>query len=484
MYWRTVGVASKASLNKQTWFAKTRMLAPLCVLLLVHVAACFTPDMLYDVRWTMTSDLKGPQLPMTTAGGHKYSCFLPNQDEDGSDVEHPGLTQAHPMQLVSERSGQCLRYVEQYWSYEFCFGTHVRQYHDDRFTDEEGTRSLKTTEYFLARKPARGEFELLSEAPVIKYRDLNKVRRPYYSIKYIDGDVCDLGGVPRETEVQLICSDGRLSGIVRVEEVATCSYVVIVALPELCSSKDFVVTAVEKTPIVCVPRDGAPEIPPELNEIQAQDREFDLQVQEAREAQQKQSLEMLQRLNKDATKQELKQQFMQQNTQAHSHSRHQSQKQPSNSGHTHSSKPVDKFLSTKLRKGTHCFSGGGKDWWKFELCPNKHVRQYHKYPDGREDVILLGLWDEKSHREWYRHTQPDEGRTKDMTLLYTGGDFCDAIGATRQVQVKLRCSTTMPEGQVSLQLAERVTCKYVLTLRSPAVCELLDSADQDGVLRD
>ena len=46
--------------------------------------------------------------------------------------------------------GTCIYRLEAYWSYELCVGQHVRQYHEDKYT-EQGKKKTKLTEYFLGR---------------------------------------------------------------------------------------------------------------------------------------------------------------------------------------------------------------------------------------------------------------------------------------------------------------------------------------------
>jgi hypothetical protein len=59
--------------------------------------------------------------------------------------------------------GTCIYRLESYWSYELCFGLHVRQYHEDKYT-ERGKKKTKLTEYFLGR--VSGAVALFSAAGV------------------------------------------------------------------------------------------------------------------------------------------------------------------------------------------------------------------------------------------------------------------------------------------------------------------------------
>ena len=56
----------------------------------------------------------------------------------------------------------------------------------------------------------------------------------------------------------------------------------------------------------------------------------------------------------------------------------------------HGTKQADVNIKKKILKGNTCFHGGGSNWWRFEFCPGRRVTQYHVYPDGSRDTILLG----------------------------------------------------------------------------------------------
>lgn len=51
---------------------------------------------------------------------------------------------------------------------------------------------------------------------------------------------------------------------------------------------------------------------------------------------------------------------------------------------------VGQQVLQRLLKNNHCFVGGGGQWWNFEFCYNKHVKQFHKNADGSKIENLLG----------------------------------------------------------------------------------------------
>lgn len=91
------------------------------------------------------------------------------------------------------------------------------------------------------------------------------------------------------------------------------------------------------------------------------------------------------------------------------------------------------------------------------------------------------MWEEGYHRAEYQRLRPDSKPLKQTTHFYKDGDFCEEINANRKVQVRMACTNQLTGGQVSLALAEKATCEYVLTVKSPLFCELLKTTDSEGV---
>lgn len=70
------------------------------------------------------------------------------------------LSLSHTSSLPS-----CIYRLEAYWAYELCLGEHVRQYHEEKYTEETityyyadgkkkvegGKKKIKLTEYYLGR---------------------------------------------------------------------------------------------------------------------------------------------------------------------------------------------------------------------------------------------------------------------------------------------------------------------------------------------
>lgn len=112
------------------------------------------------------------------------------------------------------------------------------------------------------------------------------------------------------------------------------------------------------------------------------------------------------------------------------------------------------------------------------------MRQYHLEQNG-ETSLVLGVFDEQAHRDWLKEN-PQKRPSKNaryITHLYQGGSKCDETGDFRQTEVQLKClENSTSKSKVSLYLMEPKTCNYILTVESPFLCDVIDAADEDGLI--
>lgn len=101
--------------------------------------------------------------------------------------------------------------------------------------------------------------------------------------------------------------------------------------------------------------------------------------------------------------------------------------------------------------------------------------------------MILGFFDEKLHKNWLNENESKKpnkvGSRTHLSHFYQGGSMCELTGKKRQTEVKLKCmdnaaSTTA----VSLYLMEPQTCQYVLGVESPLICDILQKADEYGLM--
>ncbi|KAJ8248284.1 hypothetical protein GJAV_G00240350 [Gymnothorax javanicus] len=139
-------------------------------------------------------------------------------------------------QLIKEflSGSYCLHGGVGWWKYEFCYGKHVHQYHEDK---EQGKSivvvgSWNEDEHLeWARKNVARSYQLRDD-------EVQKVK--VVSHFYGHGDVCDLTGKPRQVIVKLKCKESESPHAVTVYmlEPQTCQYILGVESPVICKILD------------------------------------------------------------------------------------------------------------------------------------------------------------------------------------------------------------------------------------------------------
>ncbi|XDV35622.1 hypothetical protein PO909_005530 [Leuciscus waleckii] len=157
-----------------------------------------------------------------------YECRLPAQavrfhqdpvsEPDMQGYSGPGV----PDLLKPMQTAPCLIKTKDWWTYEFCYGQHIRQYH---LEDSE----IKGDVLFLGYYDS--EFDWTNETA--KASKQHKLKR-YHSQSYVNGSKCDLNGNPRETEVRFVCEEGSSDYVARVDEPQSCRYVLTVHTSRTC----------------------------------------------------------------------------------------------------------------------------------------------------------------------------------------------------------------------------------------------------------
>ncbi|KAI1495989.1 glucosidase II beta subunit-like protein-domain-containing protein [Biscogniauxia marginata] len=159
---------------------------------------------------------------------------------------------AHGWDLVNGLDGNCLYYMSGWWSYRFCYGHDVVQFHALPASVKSGppVRDPNTAEYVLGRVPdphlasrssRRGQSnqqnhqgQSAGAAPPNTELQVKGDQR-YLVQKMTDGTICDLTGRERTIEVQYHCSPGTTQDRIGwIKEVTTCAYLMLVNTPRLC----------------------------------------------------------------------------------------------------------------------------------------------------------------------------------------------------------------------------------------------------------
>ncbi|KAL4641224.1 endoplasmic reticulum lectin 1 [Arapaima gigas] len=139
-------------------------------------------------------------------------------------------------QLIKEflSGSYCLHGGVGWWKYEFCYGKHVHQYHEDK---EHGKNIVVVGSW---NPDAHQEWAQKNVARSYTLKDDGVQKVKLVSHFYGQGDVCDLTGKPRQVVVKLKCkeSDSPHAVTVYMLEPQTCQYILGVESPVICKVLD------------------------------------------------------------------------------------------------------------------------------------------------------------------------------------------------------------------------------------------------------
>ncbi|KOC69075.1 Endoplasmic reticulum lectin 1 [Habropoda laboriosa] len=469
----------------------------LCIVITVvygHDFRNFDDTVLFKINWPgkPSSDLLESRANVepyfiTTANKERYQCLIVDNTEQEQDYNEPYNGQ-NPIEILSLLFLQntCSYRVDSYWSYELCHGRYVRQFHEDR----DG-KKVKTQEYYLGTFDKLQGSKLMAEyaereaSPTrkadIPVKKVDGIKMPYVEIEMTDGTSCDVTNKKRKIKVLYVCYEHGKHELFSLEEPSSCEYEVVVLSPLLCSHPDYRPQATGENEINCHPVDNAPMKPKSL---------VAMEIESLKLRYQKVTDDKLQKVyaifHVDKEGQDGEGHFRveihrvgvdkQNNIEDSINSLADQGISPAEVS------PVKTFLS-----GKSCLRGGN-GWWKYEFCYGRFVVQYHIERDGKNTIVNLGKFDKQKHLEWiaaHPHKKPKSPELrKQLSHFYSDGTICDKTGNPRQTEVKLKCieSHTASPSSVSLFLLEPKTCEYVLGVESPLICDILEYADENGLL--
>lgn len=175
---------------------------------------------------------------------------------------------ARGWELMSGLDNQCLYYVSGWWSYKFCYGQDIVQFHALPSGVKGGlpTRDPNSQEYTLGRveeqvlgkkkgskKPKKNtdlqkDVNGQQQHPIDDTQSLAppntelqvKGDQRFLVQRMEGGTVCDLTGRERTIEIQYHCNPGSVADRIGwIKEITTCSYLMLIHTPRLCEDVAF-----------------------------------------------------------------------------------------------------------------------------------------------------------------------------------------------------------------------------------------------------
>ncbi|CAG2249971.1 ERLEC1 [Mytilus edulis] len=427
------------------------------ITLVVIGSSGFNPFMdneLHKIEWVDKSTFSSEEMKdkgvveMMTVNHEKYMCILPELTgkDDESKKVYGGLSGFELIQTMFQQSS-CSYRIESYWTYELCHGKHLRQYHENK---ELSLKKPQVLEYYLGyyqpvddkknvlmtdKDTTEAESRAEDAKLKVKTRRIDLIDLPYFEINMTDGTVCELTNQPRKAKILYVCQPEGRGEIYELKETSSCEYEVIVLTSVLCSHPDFKPKTPPVSTISCLAMDGSPTKPETLTDWEKQPvPQYDHQVQ---------GNFILQR---EMKKEEPKTTINSETT-----------PKPD----TTLTDTTDKQVLREFLSGDYCFQGG-TGWWKHEFCFNKHARQFHDVGNDGRIVINLGYWNEAKHLEWIAKIHQKCQNQKDKENSYL-------------------CYTLV---EIHVILQGKINCVYKIKIESPLLCNVLDRADTQGIIKD
>uniref|UniRef100_A0A7E4WDX9 Endoplasmic reticulum lectin 1 n=1 Tax=Panagrellus redivivus TaxID=6233 RepID=A0A7E4WDX9_PANRE len=452
-------------------------------------------------------------FPIKTAEKEIYSCILPVVHNGGqtSLENYKGPTPAEFLQPLYDDRVISLYGSNGYWLYDVAHGRYVLQYHESK--DAKTSR----TEYYL------GNYRLDQTVEDAKKFDqlnppvttINNVNYPYYPVYYRHGTACDLTGKPRTTTVMYICHENSRSVFHSITEVSTCNYEVIILTSLLCAHPAFAPQTSPEYEIRCYSMDPdstktRPAALRDLEQKASNDYFEQYAMEHGKSAAALKSAEFSNLVNAKKPRvvtpekrgagmaleekraptpapAEFEGEFLES---------HIDMMKKAFSGKTVMLQDLTRTLTDEdlvlmdaFWAGRSCFIGG-QGYWKFEICYGGKITQYHVENQKRTREIILGEFDPAEHKAWFEKNKKhaikrDTNIIRQVTNLYSHGDYCNEIDARRTVQVKFRCRAPAEDTTPSIMLMsldEPTTCTYTLVLESTLICEGIQLVNDDGYI--
>ncbi|KAL1297674.1 hypothetical protein AAFC00_006226 [Neodothiora populina] len=228
-------------------------------------------------------------------GNRRYSCRIPIIDvaagrPDANQTltkqeEEKELARANDRgwELLQGMQGSCVYFWSGWWSYQYCYGKGVKQFH--QLPPSQGIPAyppvedpgvtgftLGSVEESLPKEMkgvAKSKTGQASKAlGTLETRGENR----YLVQRLGGGTVCDLTGRERRVEVQFHCDPTSSDKISGIKEIATCAYLMIIKTPRLCNDVAFLPPRKDKpNTISCSPviaEDQIADYEKELKEAQ------------------------------------------------------------------------------------------------------------------------------------------------------------------------------------------------------------------------
>ncbi|GAA5821222.1 hypothetical protein JCM11251_004520 [Rhodosporidiobolus azoricus] len=223
------------------------------------------PDILAQPLETPSHSSPPARHLLRTPNGQSFLCTVPAVTDEAKKradqmAEEDALIQAeekergvaHGVALLEPMRQGCLYQKQGWFTYSFCYGSEIRQFHEIRVANSPGpSEDPQSDSYTLGVAPE----PVTSLSPAVRDRVETEMVIPsrlgggesggwdeggrYLSQTWEGGTVCDKTGLPRTVEVQYHCNTQTIDHIALIRETSICRYVLLIHTPRLCGEPLF-----------------------------------------------------------------------------------------------------------------------------------------------------------------------------------------------------------------------------------------------------
>lgn len=189
---------------------------------------------------------------------NKYLCSIPILDDarpenhtaadlaKAEEAKELARATRRGWELLAPMEGHCLHFMSGWWSYRFCYGKNIVQYHalPQIPNGMPPVQDPDTLAFMLGRAPTPEEAragQAGEDHGIPPNTELQVKGDQRYLVQRLGGGtICDLTGRERTIEVQYHCAPGAsVDRIGYIKEVTTCAYLMVINTPRLCDDVAF-----------------------------------------------------------------------------------------------------------------------------------------------------------------------------------------------------------------------------------------------------
>jgi len=195
------------------------------------------------------------KLLLASVSGHIFECSIPPIRQTVEQSEF-NLESVNWSSIISQFNGTCFYRNEGWWTYEFCVGKHVKQYHLNPVT-------LEQEEVFYLGFPVQHDNNEEETQYHTATFSINQVDDYLIRMQYSNGSLCPLTGSPRNVTIDFVCPstvapDIQVSEFISsIREIGTCSYQLTLASNVLCNEFVFRNRPSDDVEVLCKVKDDS-----------------------------------------------------------------------------------------------------------------------------------------------------------------------------------------------------------------------------------